>query len=256
MHLTLALSYTGQVKIVGPMRSCRIPALSNTLFMCQGVVAHAEQLSCTLVVSETVQAMIQPRQVFTAHVLQERHTRTPGLLYASCFERSNMYLTFSSGVPTVTPYPRFRIWPRSPAFATQSRTAASMAASFANRTTGSTLPCEQQLGALLLPQNHTLSRTAGPYRTCTEMPGPRRARASAMSTVQSKPTTSTPVAPKRSTRPPLPIAYNVSGTSGRSAFALRTMRAMYGRDQRSQSCATQLVAPCRPSKEMTLTSYA
>ena len=33
------------------------------------------------------------------------------------------------------------------------------------------------------------------------------------------------------------MAYSVSGTCGRSAFALLTMREMYGRDQRSHSCA-------------------
>ena len=44
-------------------------------------------------------------------------------------------------VPTTTPWPRLRMWPRGPAFWSTSLTAASMPAGSANRITGSTLPC-------------------------------------------------------------------------------------------------------------------
>jgi len=64
---------------------------------------------------------------------------------------------------------------------------------------------------------------------------PSRALASAMSTVQSIPTTSTPVFLIRSRRPPLPLAYRVSGTVGCTALTCCTMRLMYGPLQRSHS---------------------
>lgn len=60
---------------------------------------------------------------------------------------------------------------------------------------------------------HAARHHAARPRTCTDTL-PRRARASAMSTVQSRPTTSTPVALIRSSRPPLPLAYSVSGVRG------------------------------------------
>lgn len=64
--------------------------------------------------------------------------------YRSVLERSNINLTFSSGVPTWIPCPKLRMCRLLPAFATQSRTAASTAAWEANKITGSILPCVTQ----------------------------------------------------------------------------------------------------------------
>lgn len=108
--------------------------------------------------------------LFTAAPTQTSHTtETQRLLQAVtssaaliCLLRLNMCATASSGVPTRTPCPRFKMWPRPPAFCNTSRTAASMAASPQNSTVGSTLPCRHQ---------HTVVETQ--HATGTQLYGSR-----------------------------------------------------------------------------------
>lgn len=88
------------------------------------------------------------------------------------------------------------------------------------------LPSCQACLLCTLPDTPSLhpfrTQPPAPYmHTCTAWLGPSRRRASAMSTVQSSPMTSAPVLAKRSSRPPLPLAYSVSGVLGWVALTCR-----------------------------------
>ena len=61
-----------------------------------------------------------------------------------------------------------------------------------------------------------------------------------MSTFWSTDTQSTPVAPMRSSMPPLPDAYRMSGRRGCVRFTSATMRVMYGPLKTSQSQGDRL----------------
>lgn len=127
------------------------------------VIGHGQSM---LVVS-TLKGMRQENfievLVMTTAVIQSTPTLHADHAYFKDLDKLNMCATLSSGVPTSTPWPRFRMCPFRPAFARQSFTAASMASGDANSTAGSTLPCNQR--DLVTPL-HTTSPSGGtPIRT-------------------------------------------------------------------------------------------
>jgi len=105
-------------------------------------------------------------------------------------------------------------------------------------------------------QIKTLCKILACMHTCTHWSGPSRLRASAMSTVQSRPTTSAPVLPSRSKSPPLPFAYTVMGTVGCSFFVFWMILSMYGRDHLSHNCKGRPVSEhCRAFPRRMLTKH-
>ena len=75
---------------VNPMRSC-----------CAALACHGASMPCSEPGLVLPSASCSSRLMVTG--CWPSYATPAADLYVSCFDRSNMYLTFSSGVPTVTP---------------------------------------------------------------------------------------------------------------------------------------------------------